>query len=231
MKLSMNLYDALTSISVPPNKAKAVVNAWESDMEKFATKSDLFRTETQLQASITELGSEVRSLGTELRALINEQGVELRASIKEQGAELRESMTKQGAELREAMTKQGAELRESMTKQSAELREAMGKVSRPIQRIHVPAELSLHPLARAFFAVYSMLGKRLAQPGLDQLLHRPVCHRHQVNVALVLGLDALGKKLAQLSARLARNLRGLGDPYQFLLSRRTHARGAHACSS
>jgi len=127
MKLSMNLYDALTSISVPPNKAKAVVNAWESDMEKFATKSDLLRTETQLQTSITELGAEVRSLGTELRALINEQGAELRASIKEQGAELRESMTKQGTELRESMTKQGTELREAMTKQGAELREAMTK--------------------------------------------------------------------------------------------------------
>ena len=58
------------------------------------------------------------------------------------------------------------------------------------------------------------VGKRLAQPLADQFLHRPVGNRHQVHVALVLGLNALGKKLAQARARLARNLRGLGNPYQ-----------------
>ena len=86
MKLSITLYDALTSISMPLNKAKAVVDAWECDVEKLAFKSDLAQTEKHLKTSISELGAE-------LRALIKEQGAELRASIKEQGAELRTSIS------------------------------------------------------------------------------------------------------------------------------------------
>lgn len=86
MKLSITLYDALTSISMPSNKAKAVVDAWECDVEKLASKSDLAQTEKHLKASISELGAE-------LRALIKEQGAELRASIKEQGADLRTSIS------------------------------------------------------------------------------------------------------------------------------------------
>lgn len=38
MKQSITLYDALTSISMPSNKAKAVIDAWESDVEKLASK-------------------------------------------------------------------------------------------------------------------------------------------------------------------------------------------------
>lgn len=86
MKQSITLYDALTSISMPSNKAKAVVDAWECDVEKLASKSDLAQTEKHLKTSISELGAE-------LRALIKEQGAELRASIKEQGAELRTSIS------------------------------------------------------------------------------------------------------------------------------------------
>jgi len=131
MKLSMNLYDALTAISVPPNKAKAVVNAWESDMEKFATKSDLLRTETHLQASITELGSELRGtiteLSSELRGMIKDQSVEirslsteLRTMIQEQGAELRASIKEQGVELRSAITEQGAKFQISVAEMDSQ---------------------------------------------------------------------------------------------------------------
>jgi len=81
MKLSLSLYDALTAATTPANKAKAVVDAWEADVENLASKSDLLQTETHLKASIMELGSELRSS-------IREQGIELRALIKEQGADL-----------------------------------------------------------------------------------------------------------------------------------------------
>ena len=86
MKLSITLYDALTSISMPSNKAKAVVDAWEIDVEKIASKSDLLQTEQHLKASISELGAE-------LRVLIREQSTELRSSIKDQGAESRSSIS------------------------------------------------------------------------------------------------------------------------------------------
>ncbi|WP_248767089.1 DUF1640 domain-containing protein [Pseudomonas sp. MWU12-2345] len=81
MKLSLTLYDALTAATIPANKAKAVVDAWEADVENLASKSDLQQTETHLKASISELGSAIREQGVELRALIKEQGAELRSSI------------------------------------------------------------------------------------------------------------------------------------------------------
>ena len=56
MKMSLPLYDALTSISVSGDKATAVVNAWETDVENLASKSDLLQTEKHLKASISELG-------------------------------------------------------------------------------------------------------------------------------------------------------------------------------
>lgn len=86
MKSSITLYDALTSISMPSGKTKAVVEAWENEVKDLASKSDLGQTERHLKASISELGAE-------LRVLIREQGVELRSSVKEQGLELRSSIT------------------------------------------------------------------------------------------------------------------------------------------
>ena len=61
MKISLTLYDALISANVPANKAKAVVDAWETDVEKLATKADLQHLETRIKASISEMRSEVRS--------------------------------------------------------------------------------------------------------------------------------------------------------------------------
>ncbi|MFC3944018.1 DUF1640 domain-containing protein [Pseudomonas gingeri NCPPB 3146 = LMG 5327] len=93
MEMSLTLYDALTTASIPANKAKAVVDAWEADMKNLATKSDLLQTEARLEsrldARFSEQGSVVRELGSEMRA----QGVELRALIKEQGADLRSSIS------------------------------------------------------------------------------------------------------------------------------------------
>ena len=102
----------------------------------------------------------------------------------------------------------------------------MGKVGGAVQRVHVPAELALQPLARALFAVDSVIRKGLAQPGADQLFRRAVGHRDQVHVALVLGLNALGKELAQARSGLARDLCGLGNPNEILRNRRL-CRAAH----
>ena len=94
---------------------------------------------------------------------------------------------------------------------NAELRESVGEVGGSVQRVHVPAELALHPFARALFAVDSVLGEGLAQAVADEFFHRAVGYGHQVHVALVLGLHALSEVLAQTRARLARNLGGLGN--------------------
>lgn len=69
MRISITLYDALTAINVPNDKAKAVVNAWEIDVEKLATKTDLQQVETRLTASITELRSEMKVMRWQLGAI------------------------------------------------------------------------------------------------------------------------------------------------------------------
>ncbi len=69
MKISLTLYDALIAANVPADKAKAVVDAWEMDVEKLATKSDLQQTETRLTASLTELRSEMKVMRWQLGAI------------------------------------------------------------------------------------------------------------------------------------------------------------------
>ncbi|WP_248767271.1 hypothetical protein [Pseudomonas sp. MWU12-2345] len=152
MSRSMAMYDALSDISVPPEKAKAVVEAWEAEVRNVATKSDLVRAEKQLIQKTVDLGRELRGsikeisdtvkthteqINTlsqaivtqriELRAEMKEQGSEIRAEIKDQGNELRASIEKQGSDFRLAMEKQGNGFSLAMEKQSNELRLAMEK--------------------------------------------------------------------------------------------------------
>ncbi|MFQ6591053.1 MULTISPECIES: DUF1640 domain-containing protein [Pseudomonas] len=94
MKISLNLYDALTSISVPNDKAKAVVDAWEADVQQLASKSDLERTESHLEGSISELRTDLTALIKEQGAAIRTQGTELRALIERQGSQFDGAITK-----------------------------------------------------------------------------------------------------------------------------------------
>lgn len=87
MKLSLALYDALISISVPNSKAKTVVDAWEDDVKDFASKADLERTESHLDSSIT-------ALRTDLTALIKEQGADLRTLVERQASQFQSAVSK-----------------------------------------------------------------------------------------------------------------------------------------
>jgi hypothetical protein len=71
MSVVYSLYDALVSINVPDDKAKAVIDALEREMmDKLATKSDIdhFQNATQSEfANLRELNSkELLSVRTEL---------------------------------------------------------------------------------------------------------------------------------------------------------------------
>lgn len=112
MRLSLNLYDALTSISVPNDKAKAVIDAWEADVQQLASKSDLERTEARLEHSIAELRFDLTALIKEQGAQIREQG----ASIKEQGVVLSTALQAQGTELRALIERQGSQFEGAVTK-------------------------------------------------------------------------------------------------------------------
>ncbi len=144
MKYSITLYDALASISMPADKAKAVVDAWENDVKDLASKSDLIQTEKHLKACISELG-------TELRASIREQGAELRSSIKQQGVELRSLITEQGAELRSSIKEQGVQLRTSISVLEARSRIVQWQFGIIFICISVPAiKLGYEFLSKAF---------------------------------------------------------------------------------
>ena len=90
----------------------------------------------------------------------------------------------------------------------------MGKVGAAVQRVNIPAKLSVHPLPRPLLAIDAVAGKSLAQPLLDQLFGRPVGYRNQIYVAFVLGFDARSKELAQPRAGFLGNGRGFGNPYK-----------------
>ena len=74
-----SLYDALVSINVPNDKARAVVDAMERDMGttlatkadleslRLATKADLQLLKQELTASMTALSTDLTSLSSELR--------------------------------------------------------------------------------------------------------------------------------------------------------------------
>jgi len=64
------------------------------------------------------------------------------------------------------------------TQRDAKLRKAVGEVGGSVQRVHVPSEFAFKPVARAFFAVDSVLRKGCGQPLTDQLLRGAVSHRH-----------------------------------------------------
>ncbi len=94
-----SLYDALVSISVPSDKARAVVDAMERDMgATLATKQDL-----------------------ELHRLATKQDLELLRQATKQDLELHRKETKQDLELHRKETRQDFELHRKETKQDIEL--------------------------------------------------------------------------------------------------------------
>ncbi len=62
MNYLYSLYDALVSISVPSDKARAVVDAMERDMSTaLATKQDLLLLKQEMASARTELKQEIES--------------------------------------------------------------------------------------------------------------------------------------------------------------------------
>jgi hypothetical protein len=102
-----SLYDALVSIQVPADKARAVVDAMERDMgTTLATKQDLLLLATredllQVKQEVALLRQEMKSQGAELRQELKSQSAEFRQELKSQGAVLRQETTSLRTELRQ----------------------------------------------------------------------------------------------------------------------------------
>ncbi len=61
MSFSVSLYDALVSIAVPPEKARAVIDAMEREMgATLATKTDMLLLRQDLRLEIGEIRQELR---------------------------------------------------------------------------------------------------------------------------------------------------------------------------
>ncbi|NWD51365.1 DUF1640 domain-containing protein [Pseudomonas gingeri] len=106
MNPSAIFFDVLQSANVSRDDAKAVVEAWEAEVQTLASKSDLSETEARLNSSIS-------GLRDELHSSIKEQGYEFRLAIEKQSSDFRLALEKQGNDLRLAMERQGNDLRES----------------------------------------------------------------------------------------------------------------------
>jgi hypothetical protein len=107
-----SLYDALVSIHVPSDKARAVVDAMERDMgTTLATKQDLKLLEHQLAGVRTELRQEIenryellsREIGS-LRADMNKDIGSLRGDVAKDLQILRSDLGMQMEALRPSMT-------------------------------------------------------------------------------------------------------------------------------
>lgn len=120
MDFLYSLYDALVSINVPNDKARAVVDAMERDMATtLATKQDLLVTGKDLQAVSKdvqavriELKQDVAALRTELQAV--------KAELKQDVAALRTELQAVKAELKQEVAALRTELKQDLARGFAE---------------------------------------------------------------------------------------------------------------
>jgi hypothetical protein len=74
MSFPVSLYDALVSIAVPTEKARAVIDAMEREMgATLATKADLLLLRQELRQEIGELSQGLRQEISQLRLEINQE--------------------------------------------------------------------------------------------------------------------------------------------------------------
>ena len=73
MSFPVSLYDALVSIAVPTEKARAVIDAMEREMgATLATKADLLLLKQELRQEISELRQGLRQEINQLRQDVNQ---------------------------------------------------------------------------------------------------------------------------------------------------------------
>jgi uncharacterized protein YoxC len=98
MNALYSLYDALVGINIPPDKAKAVVDALEQDMTTvLATKSDLTNTQLLLKQDIAHfhdsLKQDIASFNQSLKQEISGVNQSLKQEIANVNGSLRQEMT------------------------------------------------------------------------------------------------------------------------------------------
>jgi chromosome segregation ATPase len=136
-----SLYDALVSINVPNDKARAVVDAMERDMgTTLATKTDLTQQRLATKADLAELRSELKAdlgeLRSELKADLGELRSEFKADLGELRSELKTDMTALRSELKAdagELRSDFAELRSDFTALRGEVRHEIALVRKDME--------------------------------------------------------------------------------------------------
>jgi hypothetical protein len=109
-----SLYDALVSINVPNDKARAVVDAMERDMATtIATKADLQLLKADVQAVRQELRSELQLIRQEMATKAD------LAQLRQESALMRKDLDTMSSGLRKDMDAMSAGLRKDMDAMSA----------------------------------------------------------------------------------------------------------------
>lgn len=126
MDFLYSLYDALVGVQIPPDKARAVVDAMERDMATtLATKSDLDMRQVLLKG---ELEMFRREVSQEFSAVRRELGADIMAVRKELGADIaavRKDLTAEIEAVRKDLTTEIATLRREMATEFAAVRKDM----------------------------------------------------------------------------------------------------------
>ncbi len=128
-----SLYDALVSINVPSDKARAVVDAMERDMgTTLATKQDLKLLEQQIVGVRNELGQEIGSLRGDvakdlqsLRSDVAKDLQSLRSDVAKDLQSLRSDVAKDLQLLRSEFVKDQQILRSDIARDMEALRHSM----------------------------------------------------------------------------------------------------------
>ena len=96
----------------------------------------------------------------------------------------------------------------------AELRRGVGEVGGAVERVDVPAVFGVEALAGTFFAEDAVGREDLGEAGADEGFAGAVCDCDQIGVALVLGFNTLGVKIAEDGSGFAGDQPGFRGPLE-----------------
>lgn len=116
MNALYSLYDALLSIDIPADKAKAVVTAMEQEMSNvLATKSDLQHTELLLRQELVTTRDSLKQEIASVRDSVKQEISSVRDSVKQEISSVRDSLKQEIAALSQKLSVLEDSLKKDMT--------------------------------------------------------------------------------------------------------------------
>ncbi|NWD48252.1 hypothetical protein [Pseudomonas gingeri] len=161
MSLKMSLYEALITLRVPPEKARAVTEACREEVQILALKPDLARTENQMRKSISDVAGEMRGSIRGVRSSFEEQTAQLHKLVErqsEQIATLNRLLVNQVDNLKLLVEKQGDELFSAIDRKGNSLHAVMKKQESLTDEKSTLLESSIKDLKSKNRFVYWQLG-------------------------------------------------------------------------